>query len=75
MEAWIKHSSIYTYADDTSSSYQDQTETDVIKKLEEDAAEILKFMASNGLAANSSKTVFMMLNSKKTGNSPWKNQS
>ena len=66
MEAWIKHSSIYTYADDTSSSCQDQTETDVIKKLEEDAAEILKFMASNGLVANSSKTVFMMLNSKQT---------
>ena len=37
-----------------------------IKNLEEDAEIILSYsMASNGLAANQSKTVFMLLNMKK----------
>ena len=64
MEEWITHSSIYNYADDTASSCQDKKEQVVIEKLEEDAESILQFMASNGLVANPSKTVFMMLNSK-----------
>ena len=34
-------------------------------KLEEDSKNILQFMASNGLVANESKTVCMMINSKK----------
>ena len=37
-----------------------------MEKLEEDAKNILEFMASNGLLANPSKKVFMMLNNKKT---------
>ena len=36
----------------------------VLKNLEEDADAILRFMASNGLVANASKTVFMLLNHK-----------
>jgi hypothetical protein len=40
----------------------------VIKQLEEDAKSILEFIASNGLVANPSKTVFMMLNSKQKEN-------
>ena len=64
MEEWTKNSSIYTYADDTSTSCQNENEKNVIKMLEEDAEEILKFMASNELVANPAKTVFMMLNSK-----------
>ena len=64
MEEWTKHSSIYTYADDTSTSCQGENEEEVINMLEEDAEEILKFMASNELVANPTKTVFMMLNSK-----------
>jgi hypothetical protein len=40
----------------------------VIKQLEEDAKRILEFMASNGLVANPSKTVFMMLNRKQIDN-------
>jgi hypothetical protein len=68
MEEWITHSSIYTYADDTSSSCQDSVEQVVIEQLEEDAKSILEFMASNGLVANPSKTVFMMLNSKQKEN-------
>ena len=33
-----------------------------MKNLSEDATGILNFMASNGLVANPSKTVFMILN-------------
>jgi hypothetical protein len=51
----LAESSIYTYADDTSSSCQDSVEQVVIKQLEEDAKSILEFMASNGLVANPSK--------------------
>jgi hypothetical protein len=51
MEEWITHSSIFTSADDTSSSCQDKVEQVVIKQLEEDAKSILEFMASNGLVA------------------------
>jgi hypothetical protein len=68
MEEWITHSSISTYADETSSSCQDSVEQVVIEQLEEDAKSILEFMASNGLVANPSKTVFMMLNSNQKEN-------
>jgi hypothetical protein len=37
MEELISHSSIYTHADDTRSSCQDNVEQVVIKQLEEDA--------------------------------------
>ena len=36
----------------------------ILRKLEEDAKEILKFMASNGLVANPTKTSFMVLNNR-----------
>ena len=36
----------------------------VISKLEEDAKNLLQFMASNGLVANPSKTAFVILNQK-----------
>jgi len=39
-----------------------------MKKLREDATNILEFMASNVLVANPAKTVFMMRNNKKTEN-------
>jgi hypothetical protein len=68
MEEWITHSSIYTYVDDTSSSCQDSVEQVFIKQLEEDAKSILECMASNGLVANPSKTMFMMLNNKQEEN-------
>jgi hypothetical protein len=37
-----------------------------MEKLEEDSKNNLQFMASNGLVANEFKTVFMMINSKKS---------
>ncbi len=36
------------------------------EKLEDDSKIILQFMVSNGLVANESKTVFMMINNKKS---------
>ena len=62
LEEWVKHSKIFNYADDTSSSCKDKEENVVIEKLQEDAEGILQFMASNGLVANPAKTDFMMLN-------------
>ena len=35
--------------------------TEIISKLEEDAIMVLKFMASNGLVANASKTTFLII--------------
>ena len=46
MEQWLKHSSAFTYADDTSSSVTGKTIAEVKRKLEEDAINVLKFMAS-----------------------------
>ena len=66
LEEWTKHSSILTYADDTSTSCHGKSQEEVMVKLEEDSKNILQFMASNGLVANESKTVFMMINSKKS---------
>ena len=68
MEEWVKESCIFNYADDTESSCKDKDEQVVMRKLEEDATNILEFMASNGLVANPTKTVFMMLNNKKKEN-------
>ena len=72
LEDWIAHCSAFTYADDTSTSSNGKTDEEVMKKLEEDADCVLKFMASNGLVANPQKTVFMMLNSKNQSNVPRK---
>ena len=44
-------SSAYTYADDTTSSISNRDIEIVKQKMEEDAVQILKFMASNGLIA------------------------
>ena len=49
----------------TSSSVKDKELGMVKKKLEEDAGNVLKFMASNGLMANPSKTTLLILNNKK----------
>jgi hypothetical protein len=65
-ERKVFHSSILTYADDTSTSCHGKSQEEVMEKLEEDSKNILQFMASNGLVANESKTVFMMINSKKS---------
>jgi hypothetical protein len=64
MEQWLNHSSALTYADDSSSTVTGKTQVEVKSKLEEDTEMVLKFMASNGLVANPSKTMLVILNSK-----------
>jgi hypothetical protein len=53
-----------TYADDTSTSCHGKSQEELMEKLEENSKNILQFMASNGLVANESKTVLMILRRK-----------
>ena len=62
LEMWCKYSKIYGYADDTTTACQGKNLEEIIKNLKHDAESILKYMASNGLVANASKTIFMILN-------------
>ena len=64
MELWLKHSTALTYADDTSSSVRAKLLSEVTQMLEEDAENVLNFMASNGLVANPKKTTLLILNNK-----------
>ena len=64
MAAWLRHSAVLSYADDTSTSVTGKTIEEVISKLQEDAEQVLKFMASNGLVANPTKTTLLILNNK-----------
>ena len=66
MKNWLKHSSAITYADDTKTSVSGKRLEEIIKKLELDAINVLKFMASNELVANPSKTVLFIMNQKRT---------
>ena len=68
LEEWLNHSKAFTYADDSETSSNGKTRDIVISKMMEDANGVLDFMASNGLVANASKTVFMMLNDKEKFN-------
>jgi len=61
MELWTRHANIRGYADDTASSVSATTEDEVITKLEEDADQILRYMASNYLVANAKKTGFLLI--------------
>ncbi len=65
LEEWVKYSSMTNYADDTSSSCSGESEEIVMKNLERDATNILQFMASNGLVANTTKTEFMLRNAER----------
>ena len=64
LQLWLKHSKVITYADDTKTSVSHRLLAKIIEMLEEDALNVLKFMASNGLVANPNKTAFMILNLK-----------
>ena len=64
LEEWTKSSTIFNFADDTSSRSQGKEIGEVIKMLEENAEEILNFMVSNELVANSMKTALLAMNSK-----------
>ena len=64
LELWVSNLACFNYADDTSTSASNEDVKIVLKTLEGEANNILKFMASNYLVANPNKTVFL-LNSKK----------
>ena len=62
LELWLKYIYATTYVDDTSTSVSHKLLAKVKQMLEEAALNVLKFMASNGLVANASKTVLLFLN-------------
>ena len=64
LQDWLVHSSAPTYADDTTSGTSSTTVQETMKLMEIDADNVLRYMASNGLVANPSKTSFLLLNSK-----------
>ena len=66
LQDWLSHSTAPTYADDTSTGTSGTTVQDTLKKMEEDAHKVLKYMASNGLVANPNKTSFLVLNYKQS---------
>ena len=61
---WLKFCKVTTYADDTKTCVSHKLLARVIQMLEEDAKNVLEFMASNGLVVNPKKTAFMVLNHK-----------
>ena len=65
MQLWLKHSKVTTYADDTKTCVSHKLLEKIIVMLEEDAKNVLQFMASNGLVANPKKTAFVVLYHKK----------
>ena len=62
LEDWLEFSKAFTYADDTISRVSGKDLEEIIRKMEVDAINILKFMASNGLVANPKKTTMLFLN-------------
>ena len=64
LQDWLKHLTAPTYADDTLTRTSTKSVADTVSMMEEDAAQVLKYMASNGLVANAKKTSFLLLNAK-----------
>ena len=68
MELWLKTSSLFNFADDTTTDNKSKNKEEIRTRLEEDALNVLDFMESNGLVANKAKTEFLLLNERKTDN-------
>ena len=64
LQDWLSHSTAPTYADDTHTGTSCKRLDETLAKMEEDAQQVLQFMASNGLVANAKKTSFLLLNCK-----------
>jgi hypothetical protein len=64
METWLKTSKLFNYADDTTTDNKSKNPAEIKTRLEEDAQNVLTYMASNGLVANKEKTEFLLLNEK-----------
>ena len=74
-EKWLKHATAFAYADDSTTSVSDKDFEEIKRKLQEDAENVLQFMASNGLVANPSKTVFMILGDRSANGEMHENES
>ena len=59
---WLEYSKVFTYADDTSSTVSGKDLLEIIRRMEIDAVNVLRFMASNGLVANPQKTTLIFIN-------------
>jgi hypothetical protein len=64
MEDWLKESTLTNFADDTTTVSKGKEAAQIKMNLEDDARNVLSFMASNGLVANKAKTEFLVLNEK-----------
>ena len=53
LEYWLKWSVAKTYADDTTTRTSAKNIYEMIKRLEEDSANVLAYMASNGTYSSS----------------------
>ena len=62
MELWLKESTLANFADDTTTGSKGSAAAKIKTNLEDDAKNVLSFMASNGLVANKAKTEFLVLN-------------
>ena len=62
MEDWLKESTLTNFADDTTTVSKGKEAAQIKMNLEDDARNVLSFMASNGLVANKAKTEFLVLN-------------
>ena len=62
METWLETSKLFNYADDTTTDNKSKNPMEIKSRLEEDAHNVLSYMASNGLVANKAKTEFLVLN-------------
>ena len=56
LEDWLDGSDSITYADDTTTFTSGPDLGEIISRMEKDAENVLKYMASNGLIANRNKT-------------------
>ena len=64
IQEYIVYSSVEGYADDVNSITVGETEEEVVKLMEEDAKNMLSYMAINKLAANEQKTQVMIMGKK-----------
>ena len=64
LEDWLDGSDSITYADDTTTFTSGPDLGEIISRMEKDAENVLKYMASNGLIANPNKTSLLFLNQK-----------
>jgi hypothetical protein len=64
LEAWLEHVSIYSYADDTTTSYSHENYETVQQTLNDQAENVLNYIAANNLVVNPQKTSLIIIRKK-----------